>query len=136
MVRPETLGGKLADLWIFFPYAISRWFFFNSPTPFFAPRNDSTNKGRSADAAPLPATNKIEGSTALVKAGPEKVKTTPAGEYLTAALNDFDSDKYDGLATISDGANKLLMLVCIVYIHFWNTPSGCILCHNELITSR
>lgn len=50
----------------------------------------------------------------MVKAGPEKGKTTPAGEYLTSALNDFDPDKYDGLATISDGANKLLMLVCIV----------------------
>lgn len=78
----------------------------------FASRNDSSGKGRAADAAPFPTPSKIEGSTALVKAGPEKVKTTPAGEYLTSALNDFDPDKYDGLATISDGANKLLMLVC------------------------
>lgn len=88
-------------------------FFLTLPTPFIALRNDSTGKGRSADAAPVSTTSKIEGSTALVKAGPEKVKTTPAGEYLTSALNDFDPEKYDGLATISDGANKLLMLVCI-----------------------
>lgn len=88
--------------------------FLNLPTSFFASRNDTTGKGRLAASSPSPATNKIEGSTALVKAGPEKGKTTPAGEYLTSALNDFDPDKYDGLATISDGANKLLMLVCIV----------------------
>ncbi|XP_074337871.1 kinesin-like protein KIN-14B isoform X2 [Apium graveolens] len=79
-------------------------------------RNDSTGKGRSADAAPFSTTSKIEGSTALVKAGPDKAKTTPAGEYLTSALNDFDPDKYDGLATISDGANKLLMLVLAAVI--------------------
>ncbi|KAL1833563.1 hypothetical protein ACET3Z_003214 [Daucus carota] len=79
-------------------------------------RNDTTGKGRLAASSPSPATNKIEGSTALVKAGPEKGKTTPAGEYLTSALNDFDPDKYDGLATISDGANKLLMLVLAAVI--------------------
>lgn len=53
---------------------------------------------------------------ALVKSGPDKVKTTPAGEYLTAALNDFDPDQYDSLAAITDGANKLLMLV---YFRNW-----------------
>lgn len=55
--------------------------------------------------------DKIEGAGALIKAGSDKVKTTPAGEYLTAALNDFDPDQYDSVAAISDGANKLLMLV-------------------------
>lgn len=59
------------------------------------------------------ATGKTETSVALVKASSEKVKSTPAGEYLTAALNDFDPDQYDSLAAISDGANKLLMLVCL-----------------------
>ena len=58
-------------------------------------------------------TDKNDGTVALVKSGSEKVKTTPAGEYLTVALNDFNPDQYEGLAAISDGANKLLMLVFI-----------------------
>jgi hypothetical protein len=66
------------------------------------------------DAIPLPlAADKTDGTVALVKSGFDKAKTTPAGEYLTAALNDFDPEQYDSLAAISDGANKLLMLVCL-----------------------
>lgn len=65
------------------------------------------------DASSLALTTyKSEGAGALVKSDPEKVKTTPAGEYLTAALNDFEPKQYDSIAAISDGANKLLMLVC------------------------
>uniref|UniRef100_A0A2P2MB64 Uncharacterized protein n=1 Tax=Rhizophora mucronata TaxID=61149 RepID=A0A2P2MB64_RHIMU len=60
-------------------------------------------------SSPLSADN-TDGTVALFKPGSEKVKTTPAGEYLTAALNDFDPEQYDGVAAISDGANKLLML--------------------------
>ena len=80
--------------------------------PKFSCRNDNNNvKGRSV-AVPSPlASDKTEGTVALVKSGVEKVKTTPAGEYLTSALNDFDPEQYDSLAAISDGANKLLMLV-------------------------
>lgn len=65
-----------------------------------------------AIASPL-VSDRSDGTVALVKSGSEKVKSTPAGEYLTAALNDFDPEQYDGLAAISDGANKLLMLVHI-----------------------
>lgn len=73
------------------------------------------------DAVPLPlVADKTEGTLALVKSGSEKVKTTPAGEYLTAALNDFDPDQHDSLAAISDGANKLLMLVCSVILMLYN----------------
>ena len=61
-----------------------------------------------------PSADKTDGTVALVKSGPEKVKTTPAGEYLTSALNDFDPEQHDSLAAISDGANKLLMLVGLV----------------------
>lgn len=79
-------------------------------------RNDNNVKGRSA-AIPSPlASDKTEGTVALVKSGVEKVKTTPAGEYLTSALNDFDPEQYDSLAAISDGANKLLMLVLAAVI--------------------
>ncbi|KAJ8771171.1 hypothetical protein K2173_025764 [Erythroxylum novogranatense] len=78
-------------------------------------RSDSSNKGRPVDDVPF-AADKADGTVALVKLGPENVKTTPAGEYLTAALNDFDPEQYDGLATISDGANKLLMLVLAAVI--------------------
>lgn len=69
------------------------------------------------DTIPSPlAADRTDGTVALFKSGSEKVKTTPAGEYLTAALNDFDPEQYDSLAAISDGANKLLMLVCSVIV--------------------
>ncbi|KAJ4825348.1 Kinesin-like protein KIN-14A [Turnera subulata] len=77
--------------------------------------DDNNNKGRSMDAFPSAITaDKTDGTVALAKS--DKVKTTPAGEYLTAALNDFDPDQYDSLAAISDGANKLLMLVLAAVI--------------------
>lgn len=77
-------------------------------------RNNNANaKGRPNDVISLPlASAKTEG-TALVETGADKIKSTPAGEYLTSALNDFDPEQYDSLAAISDGANKLLMLVRI-----------------------
>ncbi|KAK1287527.1 Geminivirus Rep-interacting motor protein [Acorus calamus] len=79
-------------------------------------RNDST-KPNSLDVSALPSTpNKTDSTVALVKSGPEKGKTTPAGEYLTAALMDFDPEQYDSPATIADGANKLLMLVLAAVI--------------------
>ncbi|EOX91954.1 Kinesin like protein for actin based chloroplast movement 1 isoform 1 [Theobroma cacao] len=79
-------------------------------------RNDY-NKGRSMDVVPLQlAVDKTEGAGALIKASSEKLKTTPAGEYLTAALIDFEPDQYDSVAAISDGANKLLMLVLAAVI--------------------
>nr|AMS24254.1 kinesin 14-V protein [Marsilea vestita] len=57
----------------------------------------------------------VAGNMALVKSGSEKIKTTPAGEYLTSALNDFNPDQSDGSAA-ADGANKLLMLVLAAVI--------------------
>lgn len=54
------------------------------------------------------------GSGALLKYGSgESVKSTPAGEYLTAALMDFNPAQYESDAAIADGANKLLMLVML-----------------------
>ncbi|XP_009783887.1 kinesin-like protein KIN-14B [Nicotiana sylvestris] len=80
-------------------------------------RNDINVKGRATDVLALPSpTDKTDGTVALVKSGGEKVKTTPAGEYLTSALNEFDPDQFDSLAAISDGANKLLMLVLAAVI--------------------
>ncbi|KAL4392058.1 hypothetical protein HN51_013522 [Arachis hypogaea] len=82
-------------------------------------RNGTSNntRSRSVDVPPPSlATDKNDGTVALVKSGSEVVKTTPAGEYLTTALNDFDPDQYDGHAAISDGANKLLMLVLAAVI--------------------
>ncbi|RXH74075.1 hypothetical protein DVH24_021255 [Malus domestica] len=80
-------------------------------------RNDS--RGRSMDIVSSSialAADETEGTVALVKSSVEKVKTTPAGEYLTSALNDFDPEQHDSLAAISDGANKLLMLVLAAVI--------------------
>ena len=72
----------------------------------------SSWRNNRVEAAALPSTaNKNEGAITVVKTGSELAKTTPAGEYLTAALNDFDPEDYEGLAAIADGANKLLMLV-------------------------
>ncbi|KAJ1399539.1 P-loop containing nucleoside triphosphate hydrolase [Sesbania bispinosa] len=82
-------------------------------------RNDTNNnsRARSMDVPPSSLmTDKNDGTVAVVKSVSEKVKTTPAGEYLTAALNDFNPDQYEGLAAISDGANKLLMLVLAAVI--------------------
>ncbi|KAF5747327.1 geminivirus Rep-interacting motor protein-like isoform X1 [Tripterygium wilfordii] len=76
-------------------------------------RDGNNDKGRSTDVLPLPLS---EGTIALVKSSSENVKTTRAGEYMTAALNDFDPEQYDSLAAISDGANKLLMLVLAAVI--------------------
>ncbi|KAG0578552.1 hypothetical protein M758_4G028600 [Ceratodon purpureus] len=57
------------------------------------------------------------GAVALLKYGSgEQVKTTPAGEYLTAALMDFNPDQYETDGAVGDGANKLLMLVLAAVI--------------------
>ncbi|XP_075510398.1 kinesin-like protein KIN-14B [Primulina tabacum] len=81
-------------------------------------RYDNTNgKGRpGGDGSLQLIPDKTDGTVALVKSDIDKVKTTPAGEYLTSALNDFDPEQYDSLAAISDGANKLLMLVLAAVI--------------------
>ncbi|XP_010277484.1 PREDICTED: kinesin-like protein KIN-14B isoform X1 [Nelumbo nucifera] len=77
----------------------------------------NNSKGPSSDVLPLPSgADKTDSAVALVKSGSEKVKSTPAGEYLTAALMDFDPEQYDSLATVADGANKLLMLVLAAVI--------------------
>lgn len=79
-------------------------------------RSDDS-KGHAAIVPSLPSVpDKTDGTVALVRSGPEKGKTTPAGEYLTAALMDFDPEQYDGLPAIADGANKLLMLVLAAVI--------------------
>lgn len=74
----------------------------------------SYNRSHSAEVVPVPGN--AERSVALVKSGNDLVKTTPAGEYLTTSLNGFDPEQYDGLAAISDGSNKLLMLVLAAVI--------------------
>ncbi|KAL9691607.1 hypothetical protein QQ045_012032 [Rhodiola kirilowii] len=76
-------------------------------------RNDK-NKGQSP-VVQSPR-SKPDSTLALTKSGSENNKSTPAGEYLTAALNDFDPEQFDSLAAISDGANKLLMLVLAAVI--------------------
>ncbi|GJZ00935.1 kinesin-like protein KIN-14B [Tanacetum coccineum] len=81
-----------------------------------SPDIGSNNKERALDVVPFSAEKKTDGTLALVKPGQDKIKSTPAGEYLTSALNDFDLEQYDGLAAISDGANKLLMLVLAAVI--------------------
>lgn len=78
-------------------------------------RRDSSN-GRPIDALPTPVVqDKTVNPGALVKSGNEKGKT-PAGEYLTAALMEFDPDQFESFAAIADGANKLLMLVLAAVI--------------------
>ncbi|XP_042399089.1 kinesin-like protein KIN-14L [Zingiber officinale] len=75
------------------------------------------NRLPSLNALSLPGSqDKNENTGALVKSSNEKIKTTPAGEYLTVALGDFDPDQFESFAAISDGANKLLMLVLAAVI--------------------
>ncbi|EAZ00162.1 hypothetical protein OsI_22167 [Oryza sativa Indica Group] len=86
-------------------------------------RSDST-KSQSSDVFPLPVSqDKAGNSGAIVKSSNELTKTTPAGEYLTSALMDFDPNQFEGVAAIADGANKLLMLP---YFHchrdYYETP--------------
>ncbi|XP_057530999.1 kinesin-like protein KIN-14B [Amaranthus tricolor] len=89
----------------------------NAQTQDVARTNTVTSTGRSAQVVSgSSASGKGEMAVALVKASNELAKATPAGEYLTAALNDFDPEQYEGLAAISDGANKLLMLVLAAVI--------------------
>ncbi|KAL0917119.1 hypothetical protein M5K25_012166 [Dendrobium thyrsiflorum] len=77
-------------------------------------RNRSENaKARSMDVFSSPSQDKTEIMGAIVKIDKPK---TPAGEYLTAALNDFNPDQFESFATVADGANKLLMLVLAAVI--------------------
>ncbi|KAK8455053.1 hypothetical protein SEVIR_4G075700v4 [Setaria viridis] len=79
-------------------------------------RSDSS-KSRSPDVFASPTSQDKTGiSGAIVKSSNELAKTTPAGEYLTSALMDFDPDQFEGFAAIADGANKLLMLVLAAVI--------------------
>ncbi|KAG6516859.1 hypothetical protein ZIOFF_020232 [Zingiber officinale] len=72
------------------------------------------NRVPSLNALALPGSqDKHENTGALVKSSNEIRKTTPAGDYLIAALADFDPDQFESFAAISDGANKLLMLIYI-----------------------
>ncbi|CAA7027197.1 unnamed protein product [Microthlaspi erraticum] len=92
-----------------------------SPSPRASPNIHPANVHRgedfSSEAVASPSTaNRNNGAITLVKSGTDIVKTTPAGEYLTAALNDFDPEEYEGLAAVADGANKLLMLVLAAVI--------------------
>ncbi|XP_078433642.1 kinesin-like protein KIN-14L [Wolffia australiana] len=91
-------------------------------SPFVAKQAKDTgrpesNKGQASNLPALPApAGKSDASGAIVKVGPEKGKSTPAGEYLTAALMDYDPDQFESYATVADGANKLLMLVLAAVI--------------------
>ncbi|CAH2073237.1 unnamed protein product [Thlaspi arvense] len=86
-------------------------------SPNIQPANVQRGETFSAEAVASPSTaNKNAGAITVVKSGSDIVKTTPAGEYLTAALNDFDPEEYEGLAAVTDGANKLLMLVLAAVI--------------------
>lgn len=76
-----------------------------------------SSKSRSPDVFASPVSqDKTGNSGAIVKSSNELAKTTPAGEYLTSALMDFDPDQFEGFAAIADGANKLLMLVLAAVI--------------------
>ncbi|KAJ3695857.1 hypothetical protein LUZ60_001234 [Juncus effusus] len=83
-----------------------------SPAIKKAPSNIQTKDPSSSKAVPE---RNVNGGT-IVKTSNELAKTTPAGEYLTSALMEFDPDQFESFAAISDGANKLLMLVLAAVI--------------------
>ncbi|KAL0721513.1 hypothetical protein Bca4012_036112 [Brassica carinata] len=89
----------------------------SSPSSKASPTVQPADFDRKNSVGALPSSvDKNESAITVVKSSSEIVKTTPAGEYLTAALNDFDPEQYEGLAAIADGANKLLMLVLAAVI--------------------
>ncbi|WZZ00791.1 hypothetical protein YC2023_073119 [Brassica napus] len=89
----------------------------SSPSSKASPIVQPADFDRKNSVGALPSSvDKNDGAITVVKPSSEIVKTTPAGEYLTAALNDFDPEQYEGLAAIADGANKLLMLVLAAVI--------------------
>uniref|UniRef100_A0A1J3IRP6 Kinesin-like protein KCA2 n=1 Tax=Noccaea caerulescens TaxID=107243 RepID=A0A1J3IRP6_NOCCA len=89
----------------------------SSPSSKASPTIQPADVDRKNSVGALPSSaDKNEGAITVVKSSSEIVKTTPAGEYLTAALNDFDPQEYEGLAAVADGANKLLMLVLAAVI--------------------
>ncbi|KAL1196407.1 Kinesin-like protein KIN-14B [Cardamine amara subsp. amara] len=89
----------------------------SSPSSKASPTVQPADVDRKNSVSASPSSgDKNEGAITLLKSSSEIVKTTPAGEYLTAALNDFDPEQYEGLAAIADGANKLLMLVLAAVI--------------------
>lgn len=79
--------------------------------------NSARTQSQSPDVfPPRQSQDKTGNSGAIVKSSNELAKTTPAGEYLTSALADFDPNHFEGFAAIADGANKLLMLVLAAVI--------------------
>jgi len=81
------------------------------------PASPDRHGSSSMKAVSLSVPPATPGTVALMKSGTgETLKSTPAGEYLTAALMDFNPDQYDGPAAVADGANKLLMLVLAAVI--------------------
>lgn len=78
--------------------------------------NSNTQSQSPDQRSPSSGTSQTTGDLAIIHSGSEKMKSTPAGEYLTAALMDFNPEQYGSLATLADGANKLLMLVLAAVI--------------------
>uniref|UniRef100_A0ACD5VCL2 Uncharacterized protein n=1 Tax=Avena sativa TaxID=4498 RepID=A0ACD5VCL2_AVESA len=79
--------------------------------------NSARTQSQSPDVfPPRQSQDRTGNSGAIVKSSNELAKTTPAGEYLTSALADFDPNHFEGFAAIADGANKLLMLVLAAVI--------------------
>lgn len=80
-----------------------------------ANRRDNSN-GRTVEVVPASINQDNNGNAgAIIKSSNEKPKT-PAGEYLTASLMQFDPEQFESFAAIADGANKLLMLVLAAVI--------------------
>lgn len=78
--------------------------------------NSNTQSQSPDQRSPSSGTGQTTGTLAVIHSDSEKMKSTPAGEYLTSALMDFNPEQYGSLATLADGANKLLMLVLAAVI--------------------
>ncbi|KAL3614300.1 hypothetical protein CASFOL_042374 [Castilleja foliolosa] len=91
-----------------------RYFIVSTPSPRGHLAGLVTWEERPGDISPPLASAKAENSLVLVKPGTDIVKTTPAGDYLTSALNDFDPEQYDSLAAKSDGATSSWVLAAVI----------------------
>ncbi|CAM6083934.1 unnamed protein product [Calypogeia fissa] len=82
-------------------------------------RGDAKDSSENGSSRPPAERGQESTSGTMVTTGSSavlNVKSTPAGEYLSAALLDFNPDQYDSPAAVVDGANKLLMLVLAAVI--------------------
>eukprot|EP00897_Mesotaenium_endlicherianum_P004170 jgi/Mesen1/3781/ME000205S03043 len=74
--------------------------------PLVIPESPTPDAGGQLSQASTPGSTRSRGGSVIVR-----TDSTPAGEYLTSGLADFNPDSFSSKVVAGDAANKLLMLV-------------------------